>query len=436
MNILKLFLIKIAILITKLRGGGSAFPGLVSKKLNFNFRKIKNLKQKEIIYVIGTNGKTTTTNLIYQMLLANNKRVITNFEGANLINGIYTLILKHLHFNMELDSDIILLEVDEKTIKQIVDILPPNKILVTNFFRDQLDRYGEIDLIVDEILASIPKNTTLFLNGDDPYIYYKFKEFSNKIYYGINSLPEAINKLRLPENYNKLREIIYCPNCHCKLEYQYFHYGHLGKFNCPNCNNNIEIKYQLTQTKNGFILDNQEYQFDDLPFYYLFNIIASVSIIKSLDLSINILNDIIKEFKFPPGRNQNIIYKNQPVYLNLVKNVVGLEETLDYIENNFKKFNLLFCLNDNYADGKDISWIYDVDLDVLTNRSQKIFVTGTRAYDMALRFELNDYQGDIEVIEDPIDCLNAFFAKNDAIQKVIISNYTEIKNISDYLERG
>lgn len=431
----KLIIIKIVIFISSLFGKGSALPGAIAKKINFRFDLIKNLNEQSIIYIIGTNGKTTTTNLLYSLLESNNKKVICNNKGANLINGIYTLLLKNIHFNKKIDAEVILLEVDEKTIKQVVELLKPTDVIITNFFRDQLDRYGEIDLIVNEIINALPKNAKIYLNGDDPYIVYKFNDFSNKVFFGINILDSNMLVGKYEQEYNKTRDLIYCPNCLNKLTYEYFHYGHLGKFSCPNLCYDVNIKYQLDVYENYFIFNNEEYHLlKPLPLYFLFNIVAAISYISEHHLTLSELLNIIEAFKTPTGRNKIYKYNDSEIYLNLVKNVVGLEETIDYILDKYDQFDLLFCLNDNYADGKDISWIYDVDLNFFSTKINNLFVCGTRAYDMALRFELAGYDKNINVIENPVNCCETFLNIKDHQNKVIISNYTAIEKISNYVE--
>lgn len=432
---LKLALIKLVIKLSQIVGKGSSFPGMLADKLHFDFSQI-DTTNTHVIYVIGTNGKTTTTNFIYQLLKNNNIKVITNHEGANLITGIKTLLLKHTGFNHHIDCDVILLEVDEKTIKYTTKLVVPNEVVVTNFFRDQLDRYGEIDLIVDEIKNELlPYQPQMFLNANDPYIYYQFKAFENKIYYGVYSDADVVIKQhRLSDNYHKVRDLIYCPLCKEPLTYEYFHYGHLGLFSCPCCGISITPKYFLKQTQAGFELDDKLYRFKDLPLYFLFNIISSVSLIKELGLKLTGLDELIGNFKFPPGRNQQTIINNIPVYLNLVKNVVGFEETIDYVLQHFDNYTLVVCLNDNYADGRDISWIYDVYLDDLLAHSINLYTCGTRAYDMALRFELSGYS-DVSVIEDIEQCIN--HAINSSIKPVvIISNYTALPKALNVIKKG
>lgn len=430
---IKLLIVKFFIFIGKLTGRGSSLPGLVARKIKLNIKDIK-LGDTKVIYVVGTNGKTTTTNLINKLLVDNNKKVITNSEGANLINGILTILLKNLKFNKTIDCDYVLLEVDENTIKNVVNQINPDYVVITNFFRDQLDRYGEIDIIVNEIKQQLSTtNSTIFINGNDPYVYYQFREFNNIKYYGIVSDSDTILDNQLPGNYNKVREIKYCPVCRQELSYQYFYYSHLGLFNCNNCQTNIDFNYKLINTKDGFSINDIKIDTTkQVPMYFMFNIISACSLLLDLNLDIKTISSVVNDFKFPPGRNQIFTYKGKDLYLNLVKNVVGFEETIDFITSHYDKYDVVICLNDNHADGRDISWIYDVNIDELIKKMDKLYCCGSRAYEMALRFEVNNFDN-IEVIEDYKKCLDKSIIEGNK-QKIVITNYTPLSGIVKYFK--
>ena len=427
MYIIKLLFLKIVIFITKLFKRGTSLPGYLNIKLNLNIIKDIDFSNKKIIYVIGTNGKTTTTNLINTLLIKNNKKVITNLEGANLITGLLTLLIKNLKFNKTIDCEYILLEVDEKTLKQINNYLKPNHVIITNFFRDQLDRYLEIELIIEEIKNELLKTEAkVYFNANDPLIYYHFLEFKNKILYEV-----------IPENYllktNKILDIKYCPFCLNKIDYEYYHYAHIGKFNCKYCQINPISKYQLILKNNNIIFQNNEYHLNKLPLYFYFNLISCLSLIKELNLEILDLEEIISNFSFPQGRNKILKIKGNECYLNLVKNVVGFNETINYIDNHYQEFDLFVCLNDKYVDGCDISWIYDVDLEQLIPKIKNAYITGTRCYDFAIRLEAAGYQKKIYVDKNIDNTLQELF--KDKQTKIVISNYSEIKNIASKLEK-
>ena len=427
MYIIKLLFLKTVIFITSIFNRGTSLPGYLNIKLKLNIIKNIDFSDKKIIYVIGTNGKTTTTNLINTLLLKNQKKVITNLEGANLISGLLTLLIKNLKFNKTIDCEYILLEVDEKTLKQINQYLKPNHVIITNFFRDQLDRYLEIELIIAEIKNELIKtNAKIYFSANDPLIYYHFFDLENKVLFDV-VLNNSNNSI------NKILDIKYCPNCLKQLEYDYYHYAHIGKFSCSFCKIEPEAKYHIYLKENEMIFNENTYCFKQLPIYFYFNLGNCLSLMNELGLKIIDLEEIIKNFKFPKGRNKKLIIKNNECYLNLVKNVVGFNETITYINKHYHAFDLFICLNDKYVDGCDISWIYDVDLEIIVPKIKNLYLTGTRCYDMAIRLEAAGYKGQIYVNKDIDKTLKKLLENPDI--KVIISNYSEIKNISLKLEK-
>ena len=169
--------------IFRLMGRGSSISGFIDGKLNINILKSVDYQDKPVIFVLGTNGKTTTSNILHEIISKENK-VVANLKGANLESGIKTSLINSLKFDKTIDADYILLEVDEKTLKGIKEYVKPTHILITNFFRDQLDRYGEIDMIINEIIESINElDAKVFLNGNDPLQVFRFEKCTSHIEY-------------------------------------------------------------------------------------------------------------------------------------------------------------------------------------------------------------------------------------------------------------
>ena len=435
MFVLKLLILKSISKVFKLLGRGSSIVGLLDQKFKFNIIRAIDFENKPIVFVMGTNGKTTTANLITS-IISRKQKVVTNHEGANMLSGITTTIINAATFSKKINGDVIILEVDEKTIDQIIKVITPDRILITNFFRDQLDRYGEIDIIINQIIKVI--NTTdaiVHLNGNDPLTVFRFEKCLNeKQFYGLDRHDKVTN------GQNKIIEIKYCPHCLKKLEYDYYHYGHIGYYNCSGCDfkqNDLEdflkinFKEQNIQINNDALIQLDPNEF---PTYYYFNIVAAISIVRSLGFDYHdSLIDIFKDFKFPKGRNQHILINEKEIYFNLAKNVVGFEETIEYITGNFNKFDMLIGFNDNYADGLDVSWIWDTKVEVMKEHLNKVYITGSRRYDMAIRFEAEGYDN-IEVIED------IALATNQALEKsgdvlCIVCNYTPLVPIDNELRK-
>lgn len=431
---IKLFIIQTIDSLARKVGTGSSIAGFIDSKLKFGTIKYVDLENVEVIFVMGTNGKTTTTNMMYD-LIASKKNVVTNKEGANLLSGIKTTVLRNTNYDGSLKGEVLLLEVDEFTLREVIRVIKPTKILITNFFRDQLDRYGEIDSVINQIVDVIGKcDACVYLNGCDPLIVSKFNKLSNEIiYYDMKEDRKVV------VSQNKIVELKYCPTCLTKLDYNFYHYGHIGDYNCSGCDFKLPIsKHSITVDyvqKNLSINDiNLVIDVDKFPTYFYFNIIAAYAMAADVvDVKLDTLNKLLNEFVFPRGRNQVIFDENREIYFNLVKNVVGLEETVDYVTQKYNKVDLLICFNDNFADGRDVSWIWDANIESLQDITNSVTIVGLRRYDMAIRFDIEGFKninvldGDME--QDIIDTLN--ITNNDLC---LISNYTPLVSVDIALD--
>lgn len=409
---------------------GSSLIGKVDEVLKFNILKDVDLTNTKIVFTIGTNGKTTTNNLINEILSQNNA-VLTNSEGANLTTGIKTSVIKDLAFNKKVKSNVLCLEVDEKTLKHVVKVITPDHIVITNFFRDQLDRYGEIDTMIEEIVQTVDKiDCVLHLNGNDPLLVDRFKDVHNrKQYYGINIHDKVVYEQ------NKTVELKYCPKCLTKLEYNYYHYGHIGNFECSNCDfKTPKLNTELTINSDNIIINGTKIDLETskFPTYFYFNILSAIEVSMEIDKeAINATKSVLEKFTFPKGRSQHLKIGNKPIYFNLSKNVVGMEETLEYATNNFKEFDLLIAFNDEFADGRDVSWIWDTNMGVIEKHVKDIYITGIRRYDMAVRIE-SEMDNEINVIENITEALETATTASER-QLVIITNYTPLVTINKFL---
>ena len=423
----KLFILKSAISILRIFGKGSSVIGLLDTKLKFNI--LKNLEIKvPVIFIIGTNGKTTTSNLLKDSLQRKYK-VVNNSEGANLLSGIKTTLISNLNYSKQINGDYIVLEVDEYTVPKALELLVPDYVVVTNFFRDQLDRYGEIDIVIDKIVDSISKTSAqVILNGNDPLIFNTFRKIKNKkIYYGVDrTISSTLTQ-------DKIVEMKYCPDCNNILEYDFYHYGHIGKFSCPCCPFNMpNLDGVLTVSENVLYNKTEIYNIPNVPTYFYFNIAGVLTSLLAVGEDVSLLNEVLPNFTFPKGRSQTIIKGDTTVYFNLAKNVVGFEETLEYMNNTYENYDLLICFNDNYADGLDVSWIWDTQMSVMHGKVLNIHIVGERRYDMALRFELEGFEK-ITVCDNFAKGVNDFLNLKSKT-KVIITNYTPLHETSEIVK--
>lgn len=369
---------------------GTALPGKVALKLYPNILKEMGKKCRKILIISGTNGKTTTNNLINHILSAKYDNLVSNLKGANMIQGVVTAFI----INSQKSYDWGVFEVDEGSIPIVTKYIDPNYIILTNFFRDQLDRFGEVENTIKIVHDAIKNlDSTLILNGDDPSSL-KFNDLNNKkIYYGINE-----NKFSKSES--TVAEAIFCNECGNRLEYEFISYGNVGKYYCDKCSfkrpnldylaESIDIKdniYEFTvKTKN---MGTKTINFKYLGIYNIYNSIAAIAFARENDLELSFIKERIENFDYKLGRMETIKFPNKDVLLVLSKNPVGLSEVLTTFSYDESKKSLMFILNDTPADGKDVSWIWDADIEQL-NKIKNIanfYCSGVRAEDAALRIK-------------------------------------------------
>jgi len=369
---------------------GTALPGKIALKLYPNILKEMGKKCKKILIISGTNGKTTTNNLINHILNGKYDNVVSNLKGANMIQGVVTSFI----VNNKNSYDWGVFEVDEGSVPNVTKYIDPNYIILTNFFRDQLDRFGEVENTIKIVHESIKNlDSTLILNGDDPSSL-KFNDLNNeKIYYGLNE-----NKFSKPEN--TVAEAIFCRKCGNRLDYDFISYGNVGKYYCNECNfkrpnldylaESIDIKdnnYEFTaKTKNT---KNKRICFKYLGIYNIYNSVSAIAFASENDLELSFIKERVETFDYKLGRMETIEFPDKTVVLVLSKNPVGLSEVLTTFSYDESKKSLMFILNDTPADGKDVSWIWDADIEQL-NKIKNIanfYCSGVRAEDVALRIK-------------------------------------------------
>jgi len=363
-------------------GSGSTWPGHVALKLEKNFikkilTKNKNLK---IIVVTGTNGKTTTTSLITYIIKDLGYKVFSNPEGANLLNGIASTLIKNSNIFGKLDFDFLVLETDEFSFPHLIDQITPQAVVILNLFRDQLDRYGEVNTIGlrwFKALQNLTKETTLVINGDDPFLFFNAKKLLTKnIFFGVD---EQLMKLKnIPHDV----DFHYCPNCQSPLTYKGISYAHLGNYFCKNCGFKKQfININIAGKKINYPLEG---------LYNIYNTNAVMTLAAFfLKADLKKVNQSLSHFKPAFGRQEKIVYQERKVFILLSKNPAGFNQSLksvsDILKN--KKTNFLVVLNDRIPDGQDVSWIWDVDFENIVKKAKNIFVSGDRVYDMAIRFK-------------------------------------------------
>ncbi|MBR8829524.1 MAG: Mur ligase family protein [Gomphosphaeria aponina SAG 52.96 = DSM 107014] len=353
-------------------GAASVLPGEIARRLHPQLLDLLSQQINQgVILIVGTNGKTTTSLLLKTIIENQGFTVTHNSTGANLINGLITALLADTNFFGQLKKDYAILEVDENILPLVLEQIQPQYILGLNLFRDQLDRYGEVDSISQrwkKAISTLPQETLIILNADDPTLCYLGQQLSQKVlFFGLNE-PELYLE-QIPHAVDS----IYCPSCGELLEYQGFYLSHLGDYNCLNC----EFK------KSKLAINSRDWQQILIGVYNKYNTIAAGLVAQVIGIKKEKISGTIKEFRAAFGRAEELTVKGKKVRILLAKNPVGMNETIRAV-NDVKGNITLIVLNDRIPDGTDVSWIWDVDMEKITGT---VIVSGDRLYDLALRLQ-------------------------------------------------
>ena len=384
MNIIIIFFGKLLSFISKKLnlGNGSTWPGHIALLINPNLISgILNNSNITIIFVTGTNGKTTTSKLIKTILESNGKSVFLNKSGANLLNGVASSLILEADIFGKIKKDFAVFEIDENSLTGVSSKVKPDYLIALDLFRDQLDRYGEIDTISKSwalVYEKIKHKTKFILNADDPQIaYLGMKDKTDSVYFGINDFSL---KTEIPQH---AADSILCPKCSQKLAFNPLYFSHLGNWSCPNC----KLKRPTLE-----IEKNNVYPLEGT--YNIYNVLAAVLLAKTIGISEKNINSALENFIPAFGRQEEIIVENKKIKFFLAKNPTSFNESLRTIKALGAK-QLLIVLNDRIPDGRDVSWIWDVDFEIFVNSKIKIFTAGDRAWDITLRLKYAKLQSGI-----------------------------------------
>ncbi len=351
-------------------GAGGTWPGEVALRLSPHIlSSLASQLRKGVILVAGTNGKTTTASMVKTILEKQGLRVVHNASGANLENGVVSALIE------QHNGDWGVFEVDENTLPTVLKSVRPKIIVLLNLFRDQLDRYGEVDVIAEKWEKALrDRHATIIANADDPLVAHLGLK-SDAVFFGINDKTKFFKKME------HATDSTFCLHCGARLEYEGTYFSHLGIWKCGACGQ----KRPKPDVSRGT---------SPLPgLYNLYNTLAALSVAKVLGVPADLSN-------FHPafGRQEEIGVTK----IFLSKNPAGFNQSLrTALELGAK--NLLFVLNDRIPDGRDVSWIWDVDFETIPSNIS-VRVSGDRVYDLALRLKYAGVKAEIvENLENAVD---------------------------------
>jgi len=349
---------------------GGTWPGEIALRLDKSYLS-NNLEklQQGFVLVTGTNGKTTTTHLLVEILRVSGMSVVTNSSGANLPNGLASAFIEAEY--QKRNPDIGVFEIDENYLPSILNLVTPRIVVITNIFRDQLDRFGEIETIKNKWIKSLSgKGVQLVLNSDDPAVAaIGLLGDLDSYYFGID-FKHASNfaNLKSPKDSG------FCLRCGEKLTFKIIFYSHLGDWSCQNCG--------LTRPKPTEMGGNYSLQ---LPGNYnQYNVAGSILASTLLGIERQISLTVSESFVGVFGRGETIDFEGGKFELHLAKNPTGFTQSLSEVHDVVSPV-IVLLLNDKIADGQDISWIWDIGLEEIIIHPQHLIIGGSRANDLALR---------------------------------------------------
>lgn len=423
------------------RPGGN-LPGKVAMKIDPQL--VSELRDKifgKSIVVVGTNGKTTVTNMLADCVVASGRSVLCNRTGANLKSGITSALLQAK------PSDCGVIECDELWLHRVTPDLKPTYVLLLNLFRDQLDRCGEIDRIQESIADALKSSpdTTLVFNADDPLCAHVAELVDNRtISFGFDT------QMNLAQNL--VSDASICERCSHMLEYEYRQYAQLGNYHCTNCSfarpaldfigTEVELKDDGVDISVASTLSDEwtgKISSELAGSYMAYNLLAVFSGAMMMDCTPADVQKAVSAFDPHNGRLQRLTIDNRDILLNLAKNPTGFNQNLRIVEKCETPCAVAFFINDQVVDGHDISWIWDIDFEEIASRDDVIvFAGGRRKNDLQVRLK---YAGvDAKLIDQAPEVLQdqGVLAADEAFGKSIpfyaIANYSALPPVKQKLE--
>ena len=385
-----------------LHRGGTSLPGKIAYRIDPTFLE-EFRDQIETVIVSGTNGKTLTTALCARVLEKTNRVVVTNNSGSNMIQGIVAALLSQkdkIKKSIRHGTiPIAVLEVDEANVKEVAKILQPTHFVLTNIFRDQMDRYGEIYTTYEKITDGIktaPK-AKVVANGDSPI--FARKPYKNQaVYFGFTH-KKSVGDLRAPNN----TDGVLAPTNDQVLHYHYLTYANLGdyftkdgSFKRPQLKYSVNKINSLTPSKSEFEIAGNKFTLPLGGLYNIYNALAAYSLGREFQISAEDIFNALNEDSRIFGRQEQLTIGSHLVTIVLIKNPVGANSVIDMMMTDPEEFSLVTLLNANYADGIDTSWIFDAEFEKLHQTAlKKIIVGGQRYKDFSVRLKMAGFKNQI-----------------------------------------
>ena len=421
--------------VTRLAGrGGTSLPGKVLMRAEPHAiaRLAERLPQGSIV-ISATNGKTTTAAMVAAILGRTGTQLVHNRAGANMAGGVATALATGR-------GDMGLFEVDEFWLGPVTAELEPRAVLLSNLFRDQLDRYGELEIIADRwagIVAGL--ETALVLNADDPLVADLGRE-REALYFGVQD-----DALALPE-LQHASDSKHCRRCGHAYEYEAAYLAHLGRYACPSCGArrpDPQVRASAVELRGirsaAFTLTAPEGERRiELPLpglYNVYNALGAAALCLRLDVPLDDVAAGLAAVAPAFGRAETVAVGDRPMSILLIKNPAGANEVLRTLALEGAELDLFGVLNDRTADGRDVSWVWDADWEIVAPHVRRLTCSGTRAAELALRLKYAGVDpGRLDVVDDLERGLDRALQAGDG-PLYALPTYTALLELKDVLSR-
>jgi lipid II isoglutaminyl synthase (glutamine-hydrolysing) len=419
--------------------GGTTAAGRVLLRLEPDaIAELSQRLQRGSVLVSATNGKTTTSSMLAAILEQAHVPLVHNRAGSNMHWGVATALLDAGRQPDELG----LFEVDEAWLPAVADAVNPRLVLLSNLFRDQLDRYGELELLAErwaQTVARHAEHTRFALNADDPLVADLGRVTENDVYFGLEDDSQALPELQ------HAADSKHCRNCGHAYVYDAVYLGHLGRYHCPNCGRRrpdpqvVARKVELHGMASSSIeletpAGNTRIELKLPGLYNVYNALAAATAALDLGATIEQVRAGLEAFGGAFGRVERIPVNGREVLILLVKNPAGANEVLRTLTLEEGRLDLWLALNDHIADGRDVSWIWDADFELLAGRVGTLTCSGTRAEEMALRFKYAGIDAKPAIDRDLASSLDSAVERGDRSRPLYaLPTYTALLELRDAL---
>jgi UDP-N-acetylmuramyl tripeptide synthase len=424
------------------RGGGTTLPGrLLLRADPTAIGRMSTRLGDGAALVSATNGKTTTAAMTAAVLERSGRALVHNRAGSNMAWGVATALLDAGRRPAQLG----LFEVDEAWLPRVADAVDPRVVLLANLFRDQLDRYGELELLADrwnELVGRAAGTTRFVLNADDPLVADLGRDRQGITYFGVNDRSQALPEL------GHAADSKHCRNCGTPYIYDTVLMGHLGHYRCPRCGRERPAPSVVAEAvrldgMSGARLSlatpagRAQVKLPLPGLYNVYNALAAAALALELGASLDDVSPALEGFGGSFGRVETITVDGRPVSILLVKNPAGTNEVLRTLTLESGELDLWLALNDGIADGRDVSWIWDADFELLAGRVRRATCSGTRAEEMALRLKYAGVEAHAAVDRDLGSSLDRAVAtgRDEGRPLYALPTYTALLELRDLLAR-